>query len=396
MEKKDKSKEDKIYKRHIRFWKIAKVIIGPFLKLIYRFSYEIAPKIDGAYLVLSNHNTDLDPALVALSFPRQMYFVASEHVYRAGFISKVLHYVFEPIAKIKGSSDALTVMKTIRTLRSGKNVCIFPEGNRSYNGKTGTIIESTGKLVKAAGVSLVTYKLEGGYFTTPRWGFGIRRGKMHGSVVNIYSPEQIKQMDPKEITEVIVKDLAENAYERQNENPIQYKGKKLAEGLECAISVCPVCKKIDTLQTHKDSVSCKECGTSTKIDSYGNFLPDFNFRTVEEWDSWQDEFYAEYYKSCDSETILFSDENVCVNTVTSEHETKNVGSGKICMYKEKFVFEGEENTIEFDLNQISDMSIYGRKTLVFTDGTGAHYEVKSEKLINVRKYLSIYNLRKTL
>ena len=30
------------------------------------------------------------------------------------------------------------------------------------------------------------------------------------SVVNIYSPEQIKQMDPKEITEVIVKDLAEN------------------------------------------------------------------------------------------------------------------------------------------------------------------------------------------
>jgi 1-acyl-sn-glycerol-3-phosphate acyltransferase len=72
MEKKDKSKEDKIYKRHIRFWKIAKIIIGPFLKVIYRFSYEIAPKIDGAYLVLSNHNTDLDPALVALSFPRQM------------------------------------------------------------------------------------------------------------------------------------------------------------------------------------------------------------------------------------------------------------------------------------------------------------------------------------
>ena len=64
------------------------------------------------------------------------------------------------------------------------------------------------------------------------------------------------------------------------------------------------------------------------------------------------------------------------------------------MYKEKFVFEGEEKTIEFDLSQISDMSIYGRKTLVFTDGTGAHYEVKSEKLINVRKYLTIYNLKK--
>lgn len=34
------------------------------------------------YIVLSNHVTDYDPLLVGVSFPGQMYFVASEHITR--------------------------------------------------------------------------------------------------------------------------------------------------------------------------------------------------------------------------------------------------------------------------------------------------------------------------
>ena len=124
-------------------------------------------------------------------------------VYRAGFASKVLRYVFEPIAKRKGTSDTVTVMKSIRALREGKNVCLFPEGQKSFNGRTGEIHLATGKLVKASKASLITYKLEGGYFTTPRWGYGIRKGKMHGSIVNIYDPETLEKLSAEEITDII-------------------------------------------------------------------------------------------------------------------------------------------------------------------------------------------------
>ena len=193
----------KKYRRHKRFWNIIRPIAIPILKSIYKYSCEVYKDLKGPYLVLANHNTDLDPGLVALSFPQQMYFVASEHVYRAGFASKVLRYVFEPIAKRKGTSDTVTVMKSIRALREGKNVCLFPEGQKSFNGQTGEINIATGKLVKASKAGLVTFKIEGGYFTTPRWGYGIRKGKMHGSIVNIYNPETLEKLSAEEITALI-------------------------------------------------------------------------------------------------------------------------------------------------------------------------------------------------
>ena len=189
----EEKKEIRKYKHHKRFWKFIRVVAKPFIKILFKFEYEIAPAIKGPYLVVSNHTTDLDPAFLGISFPPQMYFVASEHVYRSGILGVFLKWAFEPIAKIKGSSDAATVLKMLRYLRSGKNVCLFPEGNRSFNGKTGEIIEATGKLVKASNASLVTYKITGGYFTTPRWGKGIRKGKVTGKVVKVYSPEEIKK-----------------------------------------------------------------------------------------------------------------------------------------------------------------------------------------------------------
>ena len=48
--------------------------------------------------------------------------------------------------------------------------------------------------MKISGAGLVTSRISGGYLTTPRWGKGIRRGKIFGEVVNVYSAQQIKEL----------------------------------------------------------------------------------------------------------------------------------------------------------------------------------------------------------
>lgn len=388
------------YKRHQVFWKIIRFIAPSVLKPLYKYSYELAPKLEPPYLVFSNHNGDLDPALVALSFPQQMYFVASEHVYRAGFASKILRFVFEPIAKRKGTADAVTVMKSIRALREGKNVCIFPEGQKSFNGITGEINIATGKLVKASKASLVTYKLEGGYFTTPRWGKGIRKGKMHGSIVNIYNKEDLEKLSPEEITDLVKKDLYEDAYQKQSQNPIAYKGKNLAEGIEHALCLCPECKQIDTLFSKKNSVFCKNCNFSTSIDIYGYFDESCKFKTVLQWDEFQQEELKKLIqeKSSEKSEFIFSDDEVTLKTVKAEHQEEIIGTGKFSMFTDKFIFNSvkdeKEISLEIPQKNIVDISMYGKQALVFSDNNGNYYELTSKNIINVRKYIFCFKYLK--
>lgn len=388
------------YKRHQIFWKIIRFIAPSVLKPLYKYSYELAPKLEPPYLVFSNHNGDLDPALVALSFPQQMYFVASEHVYRAGFASKILRFVFEPIAKRKGTADAVTVMKSIRALREGKNVCIFPEGQKSFNGITGEINIATGKLVKASKASLVTYKLEGGYFTTPRWGKGIRKGKMHGSIVNIYNKEDLEKLSPEEITDLVKKDLYEDAYQKQSQTPIAYKGKNLAEGIEHALCICPECKQIDTLFSKKNSVFCKNCDFTTSIDIYGYFDENCKFKTVLQWDEFQQEELKKLIreKSSEKSEFIFSDDEVTLKTVKAEHQEEIIGTGKFSMFTDKFIFNSvkdeKEISLEIPQKNIVDISMYGKQALVFSDNNGNYYELTSKNIINVRKYIFCFKYLK--
>ncbi|MBQ3025485.1 MAG: 1-acyl-sn-glycerol-3-phosphate acyltransferase [Spirochaetaceae bacterium] len=388
------------YKRHQIFWKIIRFIAPSVLKPLYKYSYELAPKLEPPYLVFSNHNGDLDPALVALSFPQQMYFVASEHVYRAGFASKILRFVFEPIAKRKGTADAVTVMKSIRALREGKNVCIFPEGQKSFNGITGEINIATGKLVKASKASLVTYKLEGGYFTTPRWGKGIRKGKMHGSIVNIYNKEDLEKLSPEEITDLVKKDLYEDAYQKQSQTPIAYKGKNLAEGIEHALCLCPECKQIDTLFSKKNSVFCKNCDFTTSIDIYGYFDENCKFKTVLQWDEFQQEELKKLIqeKSSEKSEFIFSDDEVTLKTVKAEHQEEIIGTGKFSMFTDKFIFNSvkdeKEISLEIPQKNIVDISMYGKQALVFSDNNGNYYELTSKNIINVRKYIFCFKYLK--
>ena len=90
-------------------------------------------------LVVANHNMDYDPILVSMAFDDHLYFVASEHVFRWGLLSRLLVWAFAPIARMKGTADAQSAMQILRTLRKGRNVCLFAEGNRSFNGVTGPI-----------------------------------------------------------------------------------------------------------------------------------------------------------------------------------------------------------------------------------------------------------------
>lgn len=390
-------KKDKSYTRHKIIYSICIQIIKPYLRLIH-YSWDKPRHFPKPTIVLANHNTDLDTLLVSVCFKDQMYYIASENCFRKGVKSKFLIWAYDPISKIKGASDTIAVMKAIRKLKEGKNICIFPEGGRSFNGITTPVQIATGKLVKISGANLVTFKVEGGYMKIPRWGYGMRKGSWNGKIQNFYDSEKLKNMTIEEITDCINKDLYENAYETQEKHPIKYSIKNQAEGMECAISVCPYCKSISQITTKKNTVTCMACGKSVKIDDYQYFENSFKFKTVTEWDLWQEQYFKQYLSETnDNSTVLFSDENVYLRTFDQNHKTEEMGCGTFILTKDKFIFkvDGKDDVI-LSLNDIPDASVFGRSNFNFTNNkNGLHYELYADRLINVRKYLSCWNIIRT-
>jgi 1-acyl-sn-glycerol-3-phosphate acyltransferase len=322
-------------------------------------------------IIISNHTTDYDPILVACSFREHMYFVASEHIFRWGPVSRLIKYFFAPISRPKGQTAGKTTLTLMRLLKKGHNICIFVEGIRSYTGRTGPIVSSTGKLVKSGGAQLITFRIEGGYFTSPLWGLGLRCGKMRGRLVRRYSPEELQSMTPEEINRAVSSDIYEDAYARQAEDPVAYRGKTPAEHIETVLYMCPSCHRTGTIISSGSDFSCV-CGLKGIYTEYGALSGDnLPFTDVAAWRQWQEASLPHLIARMGAEP-LHSSKDQQLYAVTYETGAALVEEGELVMYRGSLAL----GDARFPLSEIDDITIYGRAVLAFTH-KGIHYEIKS-------------------
>ncbi len=371
------------------YWKPTLKILKPILKWLYGYTYEMAPEIEGNYLVLINHNSNLDPWLCSLSFKRQMYFLAGENVFRLGFLSAIVKKLWSPISKVKGKSDVTAMMKLLRHLKEGHNCSLFPEGNRSFDGRTEQVGTAIGKLAKASGASLVTFRFEGLYFSTPRWGTFIRRGKSSGKVINVYTKVQLKEMTAEEVTKHINEDIYEDAYATQEKNPVKYKNHKRAETIESILFACPTCNAMSNITSKKHTFWCKKCGSKAVFSEYGYIEGDFKYKTITEWESWQKEYIKIYIdnhlKKTPQEPFL-SDEYVELTLIDIDHNETLISKGRLEFYADKL----KVGDYEYSLDGINNFDMVFRRTLLFNTKLNESFQIFSKQFMCARSYIYAY------
>lgn len=374
------------YRRHQIIWKILQRLLRIPVCRKFRMSHKDL-SIEGPILLIPNHVTTWDPLLVAMSLPdKQVYYVASEHLFRLGLISKLLNWLVASIPRRKASSGADTVKACLRHLRAGHSVCLFAEGEQTWTGCSQPIFPATGKLVKSSGATLVTYRLEGGYLSLPRWGRGVRRGRVHGHPVGIYPPDDLKNLSAGEINAIIERDIYEDAWLRQREQPNAYRGKKRAEGLEKLLYLCPRCQGIGTLHSRKNRLFC-ECGLALAMTEQGFFSPESPFASVLEWDEWQREALGRL--PSDAQGLLFYDEPLTLCRISMSHEEESLGQDRLSLFEDRLVFGAEV----FPLDELSNVAMVKDNLLLFSF-RGAYYELRSDSGHNLRKYLDYWRKNK--
>ena len=359
------AEDERAYQRQRKAYRVLYPAAKVLMKALLNYEAVPGPKVEGPCLILSNHVTDFDPFLVGLSFPEHMYYVAGENVMRMGFLSRIVTRYGSVIQRVKGTTDAEAALQILRTLKKGRNVCMFAEGNRTFTGETLPIAPATGKLVKLARSTLITYRITGGYLSTPRWSTHRRKGKMSGAVVGVYAPEELKRMTEAEISALLVRDLYENAYETQRQDPVAYKGKALAETLETALYLCPKCHRIDTLHSAQDRFCC-DCGLSLTLDEYGFFRgEDLPFDTPLAWDKWQTGEMERLARDL-GEEAAFSDEDQTLNRKEDDHRLTPLTTGTMALYRDRLVI-GDQS---FSLSSLRGIGLIQRQDMVFSTAEG--------------------------
>ncbi|WP_301109968.1 1-acyl-sn-glycerol-3-phosphate acyltransferase [Sporosarcina sp.] len=98
---------------------------------------------EGGVLLCTNHIDNLDPPVVGITCPRTVHFMAKEELFQKPILKTLLPKVQSYPVK-RGMSDREAFRTTIKLLRDGKVVGLFPEGTRSKTGELGKGLAGAG------------------------------------------------------------------------------------------------------------------------------------------------------------------------------------------------------------------------------------------------------------
>lgn len=249
------------------------------------------------YIMLANHTFLFDVVHVPLRFKITPFIIASQTLFTKQPAKFLVSQVAHVIPKAKGRNDLKTIKDIFGVIKRGYPVLIFPEGNTTFYGETGYIEKATVKLIKRLGLDVITCNVKGGYLSKPRWATGKRRNhRIELFYKKAITKEQIKDMSLNELGDIIDHQLYHNDYDYQREKMIPHPGKKLAEGIENVVYICPHCQSVNTIVSDHNNILCTACKKEGYIDQYG-FIHGFKYDNLIDWNKYQRNFTDKLRKS---------------------------------------------------------------------------------------------------
>ena len=131
----------------------------------------------GAALIVSNHQSILDPPVVGGSSPRQVFFLAKAELFRIPLFGRLIHALHARPVRREGS-DARALRTAGRLLEEGKALLVFPEGTRSLDGRLAEAKPGVGMLAVMSGAPVVPAYVSGTLEALPKGAVRPRRSQV--------------------------------------------------------------------------------------------------------------------------------------------------------------------------------------------------------------------------
>lgn len=249
-----------------RLWAVAHLLGRIARALIFRqkHHYNAALPATGPMLLLGNHAASFDPIVMTFGVSRPIHFMASEQLFRVPRLAWWLH-AMGTFPKAKYARDPESIDRVVALNADGRVVGLFPEGNRSWDGRPLPILPGLGWLIRKLQGPVVFVRNTTGWLMHPRWARYPRWVPMELEFSElVFFPED---WSTSRIEEEVARRLAIDPA------AVQLRGRawgfRMAHGLPDYLWACPACFALDALQVHPkdgDRVDCACCGAAWRVD----------------------------------------------------------------------------------------------------------------------------------
>lgn len=323
------------------------------------------------FVIVSNHGTFFDPWIIGGYSRHPFAIMCNDEAFTRGAVSRWYLNSIGAFPKKKGASDFKAMKKTISRLSAGYPVCIFPEGQTSWDGETQLMFKGIEKIVRRGKAGLVLTRLTGNFLTKPWWADFIRKGRIIVTFKAL-DPEQIKALSDDELFNAIKAFIAHNDIKDKGNSEALFSGRRLAEGLERFVWMCMECGAEDTLAMSGDTIRCAACGSSwtinatCKLSAHGGAKK--SCADLYDWAQWHRQRVIEKIKTSGAGAMLARSDNVVMQTGDTNVSFSAAGAGSLSLIASALTFHPTSSgagPLVFDVQNIETVVIQKKDIVEF-------------------------------
>ncbi|MDB5386034.1 MAG: phospholipid/glycerol acyltransferase [Planctomycetaceae bacterium] len=144
----------------------------------------------GGGLILSNHQSFLDPLLIGMPLTRPVSFLARDSLFRVPIIGWILRNTYvKPISREKASTAS--IRETVQRMEHGFLCGLFPEGTRSATGQVGEFKPGFVALLRRTSLPVYPVGVAGANLALGRKSFLLKPFRVCVVFGNPIQPEEI-------------------------------------------------------------------------------------------------------------------------------------------------------------------------------------------------------------
>jgi len=140
-------------------WTVCKIMFR------YRFSGRENVPMTGPLLVVSNHQSHLDPVLIGIASPRQVGALARASLFVGPFGWLIRSFGAVPVER--GSATA-GIRALLGMLKAGEAAIVFPEGTRTEDGNLRPFQSGFCAIARRSGAAIAPTTINGAFAALPR------------------------------------------------------------------------------------------------------------------------------------------------------------------------------------------------------------------------------------